>query len=313
MIITMFKHNCILIFLLLLTISISASASYEYAVIPTQQKAENILQQLKPLFPENTKFSAKDYQLIIKASPDIIKEIKYVLKQIDRPLRNLIISIANNKTIDKLLKSSYVSGKLTSKIKAEKKTTNEQYNNENTIGQDISKPSGGTVKITSTQRNYDSLQNGIYTARVVEGHWAYIYTGKQVPYYTITEQATNSPINSAVNKSYNYQVPQTQFKDVKSGFEAKAVLQTGNRVLIYIRSQNNQQNSTYQSNINSSSSYSTISGSLNEWLTISVINTGIITNKNNQHNMQQPYNGIQYRNRTNQTQETYYIKVNTVN
>jgi len=296
----MFKAIYILLFTLLLTISSWAYASYEYAVISTQQKAENIIKQLKPLFSDNAKFSGKGYQLIIKASPGIIKEVKYVLRKIDRPLQNLVVSIANHKTIDRLLKSSYVSNQLKAKTKKQKIISSRQNYNQATIGQDIAKPSGGRVKITSTQRHSDTSQNGIYSARVIEGNWVYIHTGKQLPYYT-----NNNP--------YNFSLPQTQFKEIKSGFEAKAVLQPRNQVLIHIRAQNNQQNKTYQYNIDSSSADTTISGNLNEWIEIGAISKNTNNKAFNKHNTQKSFSGIQYQSRPNKTQESFYIKVNTTN
>lgn len=309
------KPVCILIFLLLLTTSFSVSASYEYAVLPTQQKAENLLKQLKPLFPEDTKFSAKGYQLIIKASPNIIKEIKYVLKQIDRPLQSFIISIAKYKTIDKLLKTTHVSGPPVTNKTPAKKNKLTHFNNNDDIGQDISKPSGGKVKITSTQRNSDTLHNGIYSARVVEDNWVYIRIGKQVPYYSSGNFPNTGPANMAFNRPYNFQLPQTQFKTINSGFEAKAILQTGNQVLIQIKAQNNHQNKNYQSDIDTSSAYTTISGSINQWIKIGEISQGSIVteNKNKLSNTQKTSSTIQYRNRTNQQNDTYYIKINTIN
>lgn len=280
----MFKQLVILLFCALINFSTIVCASYEYAVIPTQKKAENIIKQLNPLFSNNAKLSGKGYQLIIKASPDIIKEIKYVLKQIDRPLQNLIISISNSKTIDKQLKSTAMIRPPTSKISAA----------ENGISHDIDKPGVRTSKIISTQRDSDTLHNSIYTARVVEGNWVTIYTGKQVPYY----------INSY------YRPSQTQFKDIESGFEAKAVLQIGNQVLIHIRTQNNHQNKTYQQNMNTRSASTTLSGSLNKWIEIGAISKN---NNPNSQNTYQQYSTTQYRNRNRQAHETFYIKINTVN
>jgi hypothetical protein len=299
----MFKAIYILLFTLLLTISSWVGASYEYAVIPTQQKADDIIKQLKPLFVDNAKFSAKGYQLIIKASPNIINEIKYILKKIDRPLQNLIISIATNKNIDRLLKSSYVSGQLTSREKTQQINSSDSDHSKSSIGQDIAKPSGGRSKITSTRRFSDKQQNGIYSARVIEGNWVYIYTGKQLAYYSNPSSPNIYP--------YNYQIPQTQFKEIKSGFEAKATLQTGNRVLIQIKAQNNQQNKNYQRNINSSSTESTLSGTLNEWIQIGKISNNKAVN--NRQNTQQSFSGVQYQSRPNETQETFYIKINTTN
>ncbi|MFK5895171.1 MAG: hypothetical protein QM504_18305 [Pseudomonadota bacterium] len=279
----MFKPNCILIFLLLLTISFSVCASYDYAVITTQKKAENIVQQLEPLFSKQAQFSAKGYQLIIKASPAVIKEIKYLLKQIDRPLKNLLIHIANKKTLNQLLKLTQTSEQLMT-----------EAGSKNTV-QTIQKSDGGTVKITSTQRNSDKRGDGIFQARVVEGSWVTISTGKDIPYYSTAY----------------YRTPQTQFKKISSGFEARAILKPNNQVVVYIRAQNNHQNKNYSDMINTSSTETTLSGNLNQWLNFGQI-TQTHKKQQQQYEVQRLGGGIQYSNRTNQSEEHFYIRVNII-
>ncbi|MFK5986652.1 MAG: hypothetical protein QM479_14680 [Pseudomonadota bacterium] len=269
----MFKRICIFLFLGQLLLPSWVIASYEYAVIATHKKATTIKQQLSPLFKGQASFSAKGYQLIIKASPSVINEIRHLLKQIDSPLQNLLIQVANQKTIDQQLKKNSGSYK-------------------------SHKQQRGSVKITSTENISNRKNHGIYQARSVEGNWVTIYTGKEVPYYI----------------SNYYQTPQTQFKKITSGFEAKAELKNKNQVVIYIRAQNSQQNKNYAEVINSSSIETTISGNLNQWISIGQIAQD---NKQNQQQYGVQYGSkkagtaIQYNNRSQASQENYYIKVTT--
>ena len=279
MIITMFKPFCILFFLLLLTISFPLSASYEYTVINTQQKAENILQQLKPLFTEQAQFSAKDYQLIIKASPDVIKEVKYLLKQIDRPLKNLIIHVANKKTINQLLKSTPTS--------TQYKTIGGATDSVKTAYQS----GAGTAKIISTQRRSDSRGEGTFQARVIEGNWVTIHMDKKIPYHTV-----------GYPSRYKDRWVQTQYKKITNGFDAKVVLKPNKQIIASIKIQNHYQDNQHHDIINTRSTETTISGALDEWIEI-----GQISNIK----QQQP-SGIQYNSSQSQSETSYYIKVNAV-
>gem|GEM_PF-3952535 len=68
-------------------------ASYQLQVITTHQAAENYITQLQALFPPPVLISAHQHQLLIKATPDIIQEVKYLLQRIDKPIQTLAISI----------------------------------------------------------------------------------------------------------------------------------------------------------------------------------------------------------------------------
>ncbi len=283
----MFKPICILFFMLFFTITSPVNASYEYAVIATQQKAENIVQQLKPLFADQAHFSAKDYQLIIKASPDIIKEIKYVLKQIDQPLKNFIIRVANKKTLNQLLKSTPASRQLYTQPGS------------NSAVKTIRKSAGGTVKITSSQRNSDFHTDGVFQARAVEGNWVAIHTTKQIPYYTTTFPAGVYPVKKGKDK---YHWAQTSYKKIKSGFDAKVILKADNQINVTIRIQNHYRDKQNQDIINSNYTESIISGALGEWIEI-----GQIGNLKKQQQT-----GVQYSSNQSTAETTLYIKVNTI-
>jgi hypothetical protein len=288
-----FKQIVILLFFSLVSLSSATKASYDYAVIPTQQKAQVMMRQLKPLFSDSAKFSAKGYQLIVKASATTIKEIKHVLKQIDRPLQNLIIRIANYQTLNQLLQSNELSVQVES-----------DSNNANI--QTIKKPNGAHVKITTTQRQSDRQNDKIYSARVIEGSWVYIYTGEQFPYYSYDGgyiggnyiNRPNKKRNDRPGKNYNYPIiPNTEYKEIESGFDAKAVLKNDQQVIIEIRAQNSQRDKTYQKSINTSSTNTTVSGNLNEWIEIG-----------NRGQSYQNNGGVNY-NLNRDKQEVYYIKV----
>ena len=275
-----------LIFLLLLSISFSLSASYEYTVINTQQKAEKIVQQLKPLFTDQTQFSAKDYQLIIKASPDVIKEIKYLLKQIDRPLKNFIIQVANKKTINQLLQSTPTStqdkplGGLTDTVKS------------------VYQSGAGKTRIISTQRNSDKRANAIFQAQVVEDDWVTILIGKEIPYHTIEYQTNSSPLKIQDKDRW----AQTQYKQLNNGFDAKISFRPNRQIIVSLIIKNNYQDKQHHDTINTRSAVTTISGVLDEWIEI-----GKISNIKKQQQ-----SGIQYNTNRSQAETSYFIKVNTV-
>ncbi len=270
----MLKRICLFLFLSQLIFPVSVIASYEYAVIATQKKATIIKQQLKPLFTNQAVFSAKGYQLIVKASPSVINEIKHLLKQIDTPLQNLLIQVASERTIARELQLSNLSG-------------NYQTQNKN---------NRGSVTIISTQRRSDKKGDAIYQARSIENSWVNIYTGKDVPYYS--------------SNGYHLRA-QTEFKNINSGFEAKAQLKSDNQVIIDIRVQNNQQNKNDTNSINTRSTETTISGNLGEWISLSQINNEQHKN-NSRYGIQNRGGNTHYSTRTEENQENIYIKITTI-
>lgn len=69
------------------------AAPLDNTVLSTQKPAAQLIEHLSPLLSPPASITAMDHQLIIRATPSAVNEIKRVLNIIDTPPENLIIEI----------------------------------------------------------------------------------------------------------------------------------------------------------------------------------------------------------------------------
>jgi len=63
-------------------------------VIPLNHRSvDEVIPLIKPMIGDSAVITGSGYKLIVRASPQQINDIKMLLKEIDRPLQQLIISV----------------------------------------------------------------------------------------------------------------------------------------------------------------------------------------------------------------------------
>jgi len=277
--------------LLLLLANVSL-ANYELVVINTNQNAKNLIPTLQPLFAKQASFSAQGYRLIIKAAPKTIREIKQILKEIDIPLQNLIISFSNRENLNKSLKQRGVSGRVD--LGNNQSISTRNPDNDGNI-QYSYREDGSRVKIISTNQRASYQNNNNYQARVLEGNWVYIKTGQQVPYQT--------SMGRYKDKKPYYNRLSTEFIDVYSGFDAKPYLSANNRVVVHIKPHQKNLNRQHPKRIDVKSIETTVSGNLDEWIPVGQALNSLGNNAK----------GTTYQTKnTNQNNFQFYIRVKKV-
>lgn len=212
--------------------------------------ANEIIPILKPMLEPDASISGMDNQLIIRAKPERIAEIRKILKKIDRPARRLIIYVRQGSTYD--LDRKGVGVDMDTKLGKHVR-----------IITGYSKMPGSTRIITrsaSTRNQLDSTQH----VQTLEGKPAFIATGKEVP---VDEQTTT--ISGGVVQQQNT----VRYRDVTSGFYVIPYL-NGDQVSLNI-SPHMQRQGSIHGTYDVSSAHTTVRGQIGEWITIGGVSSSI--------------------------------------
>lgn len=212
--------------------------------------ANEIIPILKPMLEEDASITGMNNQLIIRAKPERIAEIRKILEQIDRPARKLIIYVRQGASYD--LDRSGVGIDMNKKLGKHSNIV---------IGQGAAPGSARiTTRSASTRNQLDSTQH----IQTLEGKPAFIATGKSVP---IDEQTTI--ISGGVVQQQN----SVRYRDVTSGFYVIPYL-NGDQVSLEISPQMQRQGSIHGA-YDISSAHTTVRGQIGEWISIGGVSSSI--------------------------------------
>lgn len=251
--------QCQLVFIVLITLfPMGLFAESSFKVFQTQQPAQELLPMIEPLYQNQARITARQNSLIVKAPEAIIEEISQLLKQLDKPLQNLLIEVSS--TLDG--SNTYQQDSIEGRIKPGSDVVIKSRAPENTHPNTSIryKKDGSVVTTTHTRRNSTRNNPDTYRVRALEGSWAYIQVGQKVPYYT----SDTYRINGKRYYPGNWQ-NSVQFEDVTSGFDVYPTL-NGEHVTLKIRPHNRSMNRQYPDRINTRSLDTVVTGKLGQWI-----------------------------------------------
>ncbi len=202
-----------------------------------------IIPIVKPLVEPNGTVTGMNNQLIIRAKPEQIAEIRKVLATIDRPARKLIIYVRHGATY--ALDRDGVSADISAKLG--KHTTI-------TTGR-TTKPGTARIRVRSSSTN--SQLDATQHVQALEGRPAFIATGKSVP---IDEQTTI--IAGGVVQQQNT----VRYRDVTTGFYVTPLLH-GDQVTLNISPHMQRQGSVHGT-YDITEADTTVRGKIGEWIAI---------------------------------------------
>ena len=246
----------ILLFTLLLPLSIPADAD-EIKIIDLQSRpASELIPTLRPMLEPGGAITGTGFQLIIRTSPENLKQLQAAIAKLDDAPKQLLITVRQGGD-DRHLKSegsisgSYKSGSGNISIGSD------TPGNESgaTLGS-RSKKGHITARVYGTDRqNREALSHSV---RTQDGEWATIYAGQSVPY----------PTQSIVQTPYGASVQQgIEYKEVTSGFEVRPRL-NDEQVIMEIRPFYNKLSRKGAGIIDTQSASTTVSGRLGQWIEI---------------------------------------------
>ncbi|OOZ39444.1 hypothetical protein BOW53_11565 [Solemya pervernicosa gill symbiont] len=224
-----------LLLLLLFPLMLSA-ASTQIEVIPLKyQSAENLLPQLKKFIDSPEQISGMGYQLILRATPERLNELKEVIKKLDLIPQQFVIIVRQgarqrmaNSGDQKSIQFNSRDGRVT-----------------------------GNAQIRSYNTRNRSNTPTMQQLRLLEGHWGHILVGRSIP---VGEQRVDqTPWGTSVQKRIRYQ-------DVMTGFEVMARRSGSEGVTLTIAPQRQSMGSGGV--IRKQELESHMSGRLGEWMEI---------------------------------------------
>jgi len=244
-----------LLLLLLLLHSSALLAGDPMEIIQLKARTvSEVIPIIKPMLEPNDSVTGMNNQLIIRAKPERIAEVKKILERIDRPARKLIIYVRQGASYN--LNRDGVSADIDAKLGRHSRITTGK----------TTRPGSTRIRIRSagTRNQLDSTQH----IQTLEGKPAFIATGKSVP---IDEQTTI--ISGGVVQQQNTK----RYRDVTTGFYVVPYL-NGSQVSLNI-SPHMQHQGSLHGTYDISSALTTVRGQIGEWITIGGVASSIDTNR----------------------------------
>jgi hypothetical protein len=226
-----------LAFALLMTAHVHAAPQTEIFTLGYSM-ADSMILAIKPMLQEDERVSAYGNQLIVRAEPERIEEIRALLVDLDRQPAQLRISVANSGSTT----SSGSGFEINSHIE--------------TAAGDIvvGDPNGGNQ--TRIIRHETRGQNdGVRRITASEGYPVLIQSGQSIP---LTKTTTDA---------YGRMIEQTQYRNVTQGFYATVRL-NGNQATITLSANNDRLNRNDNRIIDIQQADTVVTGLVGEWITI---------------------------------------------
>lgn len=235
----------------------AAAAQATAEIIPLNYRSsEQVIPVIQPLLGRDSSVSGFQNQLVIRATPAEMAEIRRVLASIDKAPRRLLITVRQDAELDRQRREAEISGSI---------------GNDNarvTIPGSGSRGGGNVVLregddrlrariIDSRQVSSDSSTQ---TLQVLEGSSAFIRVGESRP--VPSRQVVRTVINGQI---VDRVVEGTEFRDAATGFSVRPRLQ-GDIVTLDISPQRDSFDDRRRGAVNVQQVTTTVSGRVGEWI-----------------------------------------------
>ena len=218
------------------------SAAPTTEIIPlTHGLAETLIPVVQPMLQESERVSAYGSQLIIRAEPERIAEIRALVKDLDAKPSRLRISVASSGETSGETDGYRVDGRIGNR----------------SGGLVIGDPrQGNSTRIIRRETRGES--DGVRQVTANEGYPVYIQSGQSLP---ITTRSTDA---------YGRIIEQTQYRDVTQGFYATVRL-SGDMATISLSTNNDRINTSDDQRIDVRHASTQVSARLGEWVTVGAL------------------------------------------
>ena len=237
----------------------AALAQTTVEVIPLKyRQADQVIPVLQPLLGRDASISNFQNQLVIRATPAELAQVKNVLASLDTPPRRLLITVRQDADVTGIRREAEVSGSI----------GNDQARV--TVPGSGSREGGNVVLRDGDDRLrarvVDSSQAGsertAQTVQVLEGYSAFIRAGESRP--VRNRQVVRTMVNGQM---VDRVVETTDYRDATTGFNVRPRLQ-GDRVTLDIDPQREAFDEQRRGAVNVQRVATTVSGRLGEWISL---------------------------------------------
>ena len=220
------------------------------------QSAAEVIPLIKPLLGKDEVVTGTGYKLILRASPQRLAEIESLLAQIDVAVQQLIVRVRQQRDIARHENSRSVAGNIgdDARIKFGRPVRQPGLSVQYRDGDD-------RLQASMVDHQGSSWDNIDQQVRTLSGRPAYISTGQSSPLPQYQTYVQGNRI---------YQSATTTYQDSASGFYVIPRLQ-GQRVQVEIRTQRDTPGQ-HRFQIETSSLVTTVSGNLDEWISLGASN-----------------------------------------
>jgi len=221
-------------FFLLAGLAWPVAAQQEMEIVPLHSRTVGeVLPSLLPLVEPGGTLTGMNDQLFLRASPRNRAEIKRALAAIDKPRRNLIIRISQNRQAEDSHRGAAAQGQVTVGTRPRGEATAQVWDTRGVRGESASQ-----------------------MVQTVEGGRAFIQVGRSLP--IPLQQVVIGPGGAVVNNG-------VVFRDLGQGFYASPRL-NGDRVILEITQHSDSPGQYGYGSVNSQQLSTTVSGRLGEWI-----------------------------------------------
>ena len=246
---------------LLLSAAVLAAAAAQTTVEVIQlryRQADQLIPVLQPLLGRDASISNFQNQLVIRATPAELAQVKSVLASLDTPPKRLLITVRQDADLSGARREAELSGSI----------GNDQARV--TVPGSPSREGGNVVLRDGDDRLrarvVDSSQTGSerigQTVQVLEGYTAFIRAGESRP--VRNRQVVRTMVNG---QWVDRVVETTDYRDATTGFNVRPRLQ-GDRVTLDIDPQRETFDDQRRGAVNVQRVVSTVSGRLGEWISL---------------------------------------------
>lgn len=200
--------------------------------------AEGMIPAVQPMLRDDERVSAYGNQLIIRAEPERIAEIRQMLGKLDRQPVKLRISVANTSASNATRQGYSIDGRI----------------------------STGPVDIVTGDRS-TSNQTRIIRRETRGSNDAVRQITASEGYPVLIQQGQSVPITSTTTNAYGQVMEQTQYRDVTQGFYATVRL-NGDFANITLSSNNDRVNASDSRLIDVQRSDTVLTARLGEWVSV---------------------------------------------
>lgn len=240
-----------------------AAAQTTVEVLPLKyRKSEQVIPVLQPLLGRDSSISAFQNQLVIRATPAELAQLKRVLADIDTMPKRLLITVRQDADLDRARREAELSGGIgndNARITVPGSGSRDGGNVTYRDGDDRLRGRVVDSQRSSSSRTSQSIQ-------VLEGNSAFINVGESRP--VRSRQVVRTVVNGQI---VDRVVEGTEYRDANTGFSVVPRVQ-GNLVTLDIDPQRETFNDGRRGTINAQRVVTTVSGRLGEWMDLGGVN-----------------------------------------